>query len=158
MQTLDFFFEIDYVLVDDLESFGGVLPVLDGDLDEERPLLALAGELLGLPERVVLLATDFDGGGHVEDRVLAGALRARLLDQLRDFLGHLRLHVAVQQQRRVVLVVVRKRAQICLVPLARGRVDQLLQVRYQITQLGHLDVALDNVARVQVPDRVHKLL
>ena len=64
-----------------------------------------------------MLPAHFDGGGHVEDRVFATALGGGLLYQVGDLLRLLGLHIAVKQERCVVLVIVSKRIEVSLMSL-----------------------------------------
>jgi hypothetical protein len=67
-----------------------------------------------------LLAAYFDGRSNVKNGVFTALVTlAGLLNQVGDLLWHLGLHIAVQQQSRVVLIVVSQGTQVCLVSLAR---------------------------------------
>ncbi len=71
LEALYLLLEAVDMLVNDLQSLGGLLPVFDLDLDQQAPLAALDGKLLSLIKGVLLLSTDLDSGGHIEDGVLA---------------------------------------------------------------------------------------
>ena len=72
MEALDLFLEVRDVLVYDFQGLGGLLAILDLDLDQEAPLLGPDSELLGLVKRVLLLATYLDGRSNIENSVLSG--------------------------------------------------------------------------------------
>jgi hypothetical protein len=97
---------------------------------------------------VLLLPAHFDGGGHIEYGVFAISLRGRLLYEVGDLLRLLCLHVAVQQERCVVLVIVSERIEVSLVPLRGGGVDEVLKVGNQVRELRDLDVTLDHITGV----------
>ena len=161
LETLHLFLEVRDVLVDDLDGLGGVLAVLDLDLHEEGPLFGLHGELLRLVQGVLLLSTDFNSSSDIEDSLFASTATG-LLDQLSDLLRLLSLHIAVQQQRCVVFVVVSHDNTSTLsstyTSLTGGRVNQLLKILDQVGELRHLDVALNHIGRVQIPDGLDELL
>jgi hypothetical protein len=62
--------------------------------------------LLGLVQSVLLLAADFNGGGHVENGLFAIFGLTCLFDKLSYFLRALGLNIAIEQESRVILVVV----------------------------------------------------
>jgi len=105
-----------------------------------------------------LLPAHFDGGGHIEYGVFAISFRGGLLYEVGDLLRLLCLHVAVQQERSVVLVIVSERIEVSLVPLRGGGVDQVLKVGNQVRELRDLDVTLDHITRVKVTDGLNELL
>ena len=144
--------QVHDVLIDRVESSLGVLPVFNLDLDESHVLSTLLSEFLGLVDGVRLLAAHFDGCLDIKD---GAALRLLLpvLNQLRDLIVLLGLHVAVQEESRVILVVVAHRIQILDgLSLNGGCLDQVLKVLDQVWKLLDFNISLDDVAWVQVPD------
>ena len=105
-----------------------------------------------------MLPAHFDSGRHIEYGVFATSLRRGLLNEVGDLLWLLCFHVAVQEERCVVLVIVCKGIEVSLVPLRGGRVDEVLKVGNQIRELRNLDVTLDHITRVQVADGLDELL
>ena len=95
-----------------------------------------------------MLPTHFDGGCHVEDGVFTTTLRGGLLNEVGDLLWLLGLHIAVKQERCVVLVIVSERIEVGLVSLRGGGIDEVLKVGNQIWQLRDFDVTLDHITRV----------
>ena len=96
-----------------------------------------------LPRRV-LLAADLDGRVHVKDRLLV-----RILDvqEVFDRLLLVLLHITVQQECRIVLVVidVALSAALRLFLIA----NELVQILDQVVQLRHLNVVLNDITRIQ---------
>jgi hypothetical protein len=111
-----------------------------------------------LLEGVLLLPTHFDCCGHIEYGVFATSLRGCLLYEVGDLLRLLCLHIAVQQERCVVLVIVSKRIEVSLVSLRGGGVDEVLKIGNQVRELRDLDVTLDHITGVQVADGLYELL
>lgn len=65
----------------------------------------------------------------------------------------LELHIAIEQQGRVILVIVAHGAKCLHVRLLQiGRLNKSLQILDEIRQVLHLDIALDDVARIEVAD------
>jgi len=91
-------------------------------------LLAFDGELLSLLESVFLLAANFDCRGDIEYGFLAIAGDAGLIDKFSYLLWSLGLHIAVKQESRIVLVVIRQAREVRLMSLSVRRVNESLQV------------------------------
>lgn len=105
-----------------------------------------------------MLPAHFDGGGHIEYGVFAISLRGGLLNEVGDLLGLFCLHVAVQQERCVVLVIVSERIEVSLVPLRGWGVNEVLKVGNQVRELRDLDVTLDHITGVKITDGLNELL
>ena len=78
------------------------LLVFDVDLNEEFPFLLLLSKVYCVFSCHILLSANFNGGFHVEDWL--GVVIDR--EELLDFSLLVLLHVAIEQQRCVVLVVI----------------------------------------------------
>lgn len=157
LQALDLLFEVVDFLVNDVQGPEVILPVLNLDLHEQLVVLAVLGQLLCLIKRLVLLAAHFDSGVDIKYR-LRLVLTLRSLDQLRDLVLLLELHITVEEQSRIVLVIITHRVEAlharCLL---RRRLDQLLKVLDQVWEVLHLDVSLDHVAWIEVADGLQVL-
>jgi hypothetical protein len=106
-----------------------------------------------------VLAANFDRRRDVEvHRLLIFA--DVLINKVRNSLKFLLLDVAIQKQSSIVFVVVTHRCQLRLSPVlnARRPFNQLFQVLNQIVQLWYLDVPLNHIARIEVPDRLYVLI
>lgn len=131
LETLHFFLEVVDLLVDGVEGSLRVVFIFNLNLHQQPPLLALLGQSLSDVQSLNLLATDLDSCVDVEVR-LALALRLTPLNQRCYLVLVIVLHVAVQEQRSVVLVVVARRVHSHLLRLNSGRFDEQLQVLDQV--------------------------
>jgi hypothetical protein len=106
-----------------------------------------------------VLAANFDRRRDIEvHRFLIFA--DVLINKVRNSLKFLLLDVAIQKQSSVVFVVVTHRRQLRFgsVLNARRPFNQLFQVLNQIVQLWHLDVPLNHIARIEVPNSLYVLI
>ena len=106
-----------------------------------------------------MLAANFDSRCDVEvHRLLIFA--DVLINEVRNSLELLFLDVAIQEQSSIVFVVVTHRHQLRFSPVfnARRPSNQFFQVLNQIVQLWHLDVPLNHIARIEVPNRLYVLI
>ena len=79
-----------------------------------------------------MLAADLYRGGHIEYGLFAIAGDTRIIDKLSYLLRSLGLHIAVEQERCVVLVVVSQAREVRLMPLGVRRVNEPLQVEDEV--------------------------
>jgi len=150
LQAIDLLLQIVDFGVYDLHGLRVFLFVFYFDLHEQLPFVLVFGHLLRLLQSVLLLSADFNGRGHIKELAIL-----RLLDQLSHLLLVLSLHVAVQQQRSVVFIIIHQRLRVLT---TFRRVYQLFQILNQKRKFVHLDVLVDHVRRIQVPDRQRVLL
>lgn len=101
----------------------------------------------------VLLAAHLDSRVDVEDGCLFSVLDVQ---EVFDSLLFVLLHVAIQQECRVVFVVVD--VALCASLRLLFVTNQPVEVLDQVVELSDLDVVLDDVARIQEPNRLNVLL
>ena len=126
---------------------------LNVDLHEQLPALLLLSQGDGVLPCGVLLAAHFDGRVDVEDGSLFSVLDVQ---EVFDSLFFVLLHVAIQQECCVVFVVVD--VALCASLRLLFVTDQPVEVLDQVVELSDLDVVLDDVARIQEPNRLDVLL
>ena len=105
LQALHLLLQVVYLLINDVECSQIVLSVLNLDLNQQLVVLAILCELLRLVKGLILLAAYLDRGVDIKDG-LGLVLTLRSVDELCDLVFLLQLDVAVEEQRRVVLVVI----------------------------------------------------
>ena len=66
LEALYLLFEVVYVLIDYLKSLSWLFPVLDLNLHQKTPLLALDSQLFSLLKRIFLLSADLNSSGYIK--------------------------------------------------------------------------------------------
>ena len=150
LEALHLLFDVLDLLVNDVQGSQVVSSVLYLDLDEQFEVLAKLRQLLSMLNSLRLLSAHLNSRIYIEDTLASGGILS-LFDQLRDLVVLLELDVAVEQQGRVILVVVSHGVEVHAA-LNLGRFNESLQVLDEVGQVLHLDEPLNHVRRIQVAD------
>jgi len=129
--------------INDLVCFAVLLLVIDINLDQQIPLLLLCCKTNRLLPCEFVFSTDIDCSINIENTQTFGLLICGSLDIRFDLVILLLLHIAVEQQCSVILVVVR-----FIVLLFVWVLGQLLQVRDEIVKLRNLNELLDDIGGI----------
>ena len=153
LKQIDLLPNIVDVTVDHHERLLVLILTFDVDLDEELPALLLLRQLDGVLPGRVLLPADLNRSIDIKYGGFSRVLDCQELFYFRLFVF---LDIAVEQECCVVLFVVDVRL---TSPMSRSLVtDELLEVADQVVQLGHLNVVLNDVARIKEANRLDILL
>jgi hypothetical protein len=82
LKAFDFLFEIDNILINDLQCLRGVLAIFNSDLNEQTPLLRFDSQLFSLLQCVFLLAAHLNRCGDIKNGIFTLLTRASLLNQV----------------------------------------------------------------------------
>lgn len=142
LQNRNFLPDIGYALIDDPDCFHVVAAVFD--LDEHQVLEAVGflRQQLCLIQCLFMLPALLYYCMDVKHWLASLAV-----DQVLYFVDFPKLDVAIDEQRRVVLVA-------CDVCRCSPGFDELLQVFQQVWQVLQLHITEDHVAGIQEPDRI----